>query len=150
MRQLLLDPAVNREFKKIHKALEDKSEEAKRLLEELQGTLFQQESKQGRLLVARCRVLIVSRPVLDAHVLFHAPAFPLLNKHISPVYDTQPPAVLHHTACVLCLLLHFCTSAEWMCVSHQAPDMMPGVQLAHATCPISAGGSQFSCQQCQM
>lgn len=57
VRQLLLDPAVNREFQKIHKALEDKTEEAKRLHEELQGTHFSQESKQGRMLVAKCRTL---------------------------------------------------------------------------------------------
>ena len=60
VRALLLDPAVNREFQRVHKALEDKTEEAKRLHEELQGTLFSQESKQGRMLVAKCRTLAVN------------------------------------------------------------------------------------------
>ena len=59
VRQLLLDPAVNREFQRIHKALEDKTEEAKRLHEELQGTHFSSESKQGRLLIAKTRTLMV-------------------------------------------------------------------------------------------
>ncbi len=31
---------MNREFQRMHKALEDKSEEAQRLREELQGTTF--------------------------------------------------------------------------------------------------------------
>lgn len=57
VRQLLLDPAVNREFQRMHKALEDKSEEAQRLREELQGTTFQFDSKAGRMLVAKCRTL---------------------------------------------------------------------------------------------
>ncbi len=66
VRQLLLDPAVNREFKRIHKALEDKTEEAKRLHEELQGTHFSHESKQGRMLVAKCRTLAVRQACLAA------------------------------------------------------------------------------------
>lgn len=60
MRQLLLDPAVNHEFERILKALEDKTAEAKRLNEELNATSFTYESKQGRLLVAKCRTLTVS------------------------------------------------------------------------------------------
>ncbi len=61
VRQLLLDPAVNREFQRMHKALEDKSEEAQRLREELQGTTFQFDSKAGRMLVAKCRTLQVTQ-----------------------------------------------------------------------------------------
>lgn len=60
VRQLLLDPAVNHEFERILKALEDKTAEAKRLNEELNATNFQFESKQGRMLVAKCRTLTVS------------------------------------------------------------------------------------------
>ena len=61
VRQLLLDPAVNREFQRMHKALEDKSDEAQRLREELQGTTFQFDSKAGRMLVAKCRTLQVTQ-----------------------------------------------------------------------------------------
>lgn len=57
VRQLLLDPAVNHEFERILKALEDKTAEAKRLHEELKATNFQYESKQGRMLMAKCRTL---------------------------------------------------------------------------------------------
>ena len=60
VRQLLLDPAVNHEFERILKALEVKTAEAKRLNEELNATNFQFESKQGRMLVAKCRTLTVS------------------------------------------------------------------------------------------
>ena len=60
VRQLLLDPAVNHEFERILKALEDKTAEAKRLHEELKATNFVYESKQGRMLVAKCRTLTVS------------------------------------------------------------------------------------------
>ena len=60
VRQLLLDPAVNHEFERILKALEVKTAEAKRLSEELNATNFQFESKQGRMLVAKCRTLTVS------------------------------------------------------------------------------------------
>ena len=59
VRQLLLDPAVNHEFERILKALEDKTAEAKRLHEELKATNFQYESKQGRMLMAKCRTLTV-------------------------------------------------------------------------------------------
>lgn len=59
VRQLLLDPAVNREFLRIQKALEEKTDEAKRLNEELQVTHFSQESKAGRMLMAKCRTLQV-------------------------------------------------------------------------------------------
>lgn len=60
MRQLLLDPAVNHEFERILKALEEKTAEAKRLNQELNGTTFTYESKQGRMLMAKCKLLAVS------------------------------------------------------------------------------------------
>lgn len=56
----MLDPAVNHEFERILKALEDKTAEAKRLNDELNGTTFTYESKQGRMLMAKCRTLAVS------------------------------------------------------------------------------------------
>lgn len=60
MRQLLLDPAVNHEFERILQALEEKTAEAKRLNQELNGTTFTYESKQGRMLMAKCKLLAVS------------------------------------------------------------------------------------------
>ncbi|KAL3140894.1 hypothetical protein ABBQ32_005426 [Trebouxia sp. C0010 RCD-2024] len=57
VRQLLLDPAVNHEFERILKALEEKTAEAKRLNQELNGTTFTYESKQGRMLMAKCKLL---------------------------------------------------------------------------------------------
>lgn len=59
VRQLLLDPAVNREFLRIQKALEEKTDEAKRLHEELQVTHFSAESRAGRQLMSKCRTLMV-------------------------------------------------------------------------------------------
>lgn len=66
VRQLLLDPAVNREFLRIQKALEEKTDEAKRLNEELQVIHFSQESKAGRMLMAKCRTLSVSCSAYDS------------------------------------------------------------------------------------
>ena len=66
VRQLLLDPAVNREFLRIQKALEEKTDEAKRLNEELQVIHFSQESKAGRMLMAKCRTLSVSCCAYDS------------------------------------------------------------------------------------
>ena len=72
VRQLLLDPAVNHEFERILKALEDKTAEAKRLNEELNATNFQFESKQGRMLVAKCRTLTVSPNCVKICVVFQS------------------------------------------------------------------------------
>ena len=58
-RQLLLDPAVAREFERLRGEAEAASREARGLREELQAAHFSQESKVGRLLMAKCRALQV-------------------------------------------------------------------------------------------
>ena len=57
MRQLLLDPAVHREFQRLHHDAESKAQEIKQLKDELKAVSFSQESKAGRLLMAKCRTL---------------------------------------------------------------------------------------------
>lgn len=59
-RQLLTDPAVAREFARLQEEAEAKAQEVRRLQEELQAVNFSQESKAGRLLMAKCRALQVS------------------------------------------------------------------------------------------
>ena len=62
MRQLLLDPAVNREFERLRSEVEAKAREVKGLQEELQAVHFSQDSKSGRMLMAKCRALQVLPP----------------------------------------------------------------------------------------
>ncbi|KAK9813270.1 hypothetical protein WJX72_011713 [[Myrmecia] bisecta] len=57
VRQLLLDPAVAREFQRLREEVEGKAKEVKQLQEELQAVNFSQESKAGRMLMAKCRAL---------------------------------------------------------------------------------------------
>ncbi len=61
-RQLLLDPAVVREFERLRGAAEAKAQEVRKLQEELQAVNFSQESKAGRLLMAKCRALQARAP----------------------------------------------------------------------------------------
>jgi len=56
-RQLLLDPAVAREFERLRGEAEAAGREARGLREELQAAHFSAESKVGRLLMAKCRAL---------------------------------------------------------------------------------------------
>lgn len=60
MRHLLLDPAVKREFERLRGEVEAKAREVKALQEELQAVHFSQESKSGRMLMAKCRALQAS------------------------------------------------------------------------------------------
>ena len=60
VRQLLLDPAVEREFARMRTELEGKAKEVKGLQEELQAVQFSQDSKAGRMLMAKCRALQAS------------------------------------------------------------------------------------------
>ena len=62
VRQLLLDPAVNREFERLRGEVEGKGREVKGLQEELQAVHFSQDSKSGRMLMAKCRALQVPLP----------------------------------------------------------------------------------------
>ena len=62
-RQLLLDPAVVREFERLRGAAEAKAQEVHKLQEELQAVNFSQESKAGRLLMAKCRALQARAPL---------------------------------------------------------------------------------------
>lgn len=57
VRQLLLDPAVHREFRKMRTDADAKAHEAKLLRQELQAVSFSQDSKTGRMLMAKCRTL---------------------------------------------------------------------------------------------
>jgi hypothetical protein len=59
VRQLLLDPAVHREFRKMRTDADAKAHEAKLLRQELQAVSFSQDSKTGRMLMAKCRTLQV-------------------------------------------------------------------------------------------
>ncbi len=59
-RQLLTDPAVAREFERLRGVAEAKAQEVRKLQEELQAVNFSQDSKAGRLLMAKCRALQVS------------------------------------------------------------------------------------------
>lgn len=67
-RQLLTDPAVAREFARLREEAEAKAQEVRRLQEELQAVNFSQESKAGRLLMAKCRALQVLLTVCAAKV----------------------------------------------------------------------------------
>ena len=58
-RQLLTDPAVAREFERLRSVAEAKAQEVRKLQEELQAVNFSQDSKAGRLLMAKCRALQV-------------------------------------------------------------------------------------------
>ena len=58
-RQLLTDPAVAREFERLRGVAEAKAQEVRKLQEELQAVNFSQDSKAGRLLMAKCRALQV-------------------------------------------------------------------------------------------
>ena len=66
VRQLLLDPAVAREFERMSAQLQEKTREVRRLYEDTQAMNFSQEGKTGRLLMAKCRTLQVSDMHLKA------------------------------------------------------------------------------------
>jgi septal ring factor EnvC (AmiA/AmiB activator) len=55
--QLLLDPALNKEFNRLKTELESTHKELKHVQQELAATNFTQESKIGRQLMAKCRAL---------------------------------------------------------------------------------------------
>ncbi|BDA49124.1 probable pre-mRNA-splicing regulator WTAP [Coccomyxa sp. Obi] len=72
-RQLLTDPAVAKEFARLRDEAEAKAQEVRRLQEELQAVNFSQESKAGRLLMAKCRALQdenedMGRDLAEGHV----------------------------------------------------------------------------------
>ena len=60
--QLLLDPAVQRQFRGSLVEMENMTTQAKALQEELQAVQFSQDSKAGRMLMAKCRALQVGSP----------------------------------------------------------------------------------------
>ena len=62
--QLLLDPAVQRQFRGSLVEMENMTTQAKALQEELQAVQFSQDSKAGRMLMAKCRALQVGSPHL--------------------------------------------------------------------------------------
>jgi len=60
--QLLLDPAVQRQFRGSLVEMEGMTAQAKALQDELQAVQFSQDSKAGRMLMAKCRALQVGVP----------------------------------------------------------------------------------------
>lgn len=60
LKQLLLDPALQKEFSFLKSEVEEKNREIQKLQEELDGVTFTQESKAGKMLVAKCKKLQVS------------------------------------------------------------------------------------------
>ena len=67
-----------REFERLRGAAEAKAQEVRRLQEELQAVSFSQESKAGRLLMAKCRALQACAP-LPPHARLAKPAHCLLT-----------------------------------------------------------------------
>jgi pre-mRNA-splicing regulator WTAP len=57
LKQLLLDPAINREFQRLKSELGETQKELKHVQEDLQAVNFTQESKTGRALMAKCKSL---------------------------------------------------------------------------------------------
>ena len=57
LKQLLLDPAINREFQRLKSELAETQKELKHVQEDLQAVNFTQESKTGRALMAKCKSL---------------------------------------------------------------------------------------------
>ncbi|KAL6750201.1 hypothetical protein V8C86DRAFT_3110040 [Haematococcus lacustris] len=57
LKQLLLDPAVSREYARLKGELEEAQRDVKKLQEELAVAHFSQESKIGRQLMTKCRAL---------------------------------------------------------------------------------------------
>jgi hypothetical protein len=78
VRQLLLDPAVAREFERLRAEVEVKAAEVKSQQDELQAVNFSQESKTGRLLMAKCRSLQVSSQLIS-----HQMAFMMIDSFIT-------------------------------------------------------------------
>ena len=60
--QLILDLAVQRQFDQTKREMEAMGLDAKSLQEELQAVQFSQDSKAGRMLMAKCRALQVLYP----------------------------------------------------------------------------------------
>lgn len=57
LKQLLLDPAVLKEFQYLRAELEESQRELKKVQQELEAVTFTQDSKAGRMLMAKCRTL---------------------------------------------------------------------------------------------
>lgn len=88
-RQLLTDPAVAREFERLRGVAEVKAQEVRKLQEELQAVNFSQESKAGRLLMAKCRALQV--PCLPSAAIEH--------QNASSAGSTHAVSIGHVRAC---------------------------------------------------
>ena len=61
MEHLILDLAVQRQFDQTKREMEAMAQDAKNLQEEVQAVQFSQDSKAGRMLMAKCRALQVSQ-----------------------------------------------------------------------------------------
>lgn len=70
LKQLLLDPAVLKEFQYLRAELEESQRELKKVQQELEAVTFTQDSKAGRMLMAKCRTLQVFPPHIFECVFF--------------------------------------------------------------------------------
>mmetsp|Transcript_9642 Transcript_9642/g.16678 ORF Transcript_9642/g.16678 Transcript_9642/m.16678 type:complete len:248 (+) Transcript_9642:50-793(+) len=57
LRLFVLDPAVNAEFKRMKDEVKNANDKVRKIQEELDATKFDQQSKTGRMLMAKCRSL---------------------------------------------------------------------------------------------
>ena len=67
--QLILDVAVAKQFQQTKRELEAMALDTKSLQEELQAVQFSQDSKAGRMLMAKCRALQVMNLVLAQKIV---------------------------------------------------------------------------------
>jgi len=71
VRQLVLDPAVSKEFQRQQRELEERSRQVMQLKEDLDGVQFTQESKMGRALIQKCRLLMEENEEMGRQLAEH-------------------------------------------------------------------------------
>ena len=123
-RQLLLDPAVVCEFERLRGAAEVKAQEVRKLQEELQAVNFSQESKAGRLLMAKCRALQARGPSrLCVPRRAHSPPPDIMEECLHALQTTRwlvaRPGTGLQTAVFYMSRIH-CVSSAAVCIA-QAP-----------------------------
>ena len=98
---------MNREFERLRAEVEAKGREVKGLQEELQAVHFSQDSKSGRMLMAKCRALQVSRSrsriVRQSHFSVATGSGCAQNTEVGTGQGlTRAPFVGSLTACINC------------------------------------------------
>lgn len=89
---LILDLAVQRQFDQTKREMEAMALDAKSLQEELQAVQFSQDSKAGRMLMAKCRALQVCAPQKHA---IHGIGEPQMSSHIHATMLSSSLHLLH-------------------------------------------------------